>query len=601
MNLKLKINKVDLITIVLLCIVFLSIATVNLGLTQAPTSTTEFTDGQSFYLDLGTTSAVKSMAILLKYGAFNVTVTPGSPGNWQQEEATNSAKPYNNQEWSEEYYKWQEVSFWQTTQYLKVDFSQAGYSTIIAEIAVISQDDQQIPIQSVHELSGDNPDLNNVADEQNMIQYPFDYMSQTYFDEIYFVRTAEQYLNAQLPYEWTHPPLGKLIQAAGIVAFGFTPFGWRIMGVIFATLMIALVYLLGKELIGTWIGGFTAAFLITFDFMHFTMARMGTADTYVVFFTVAYQLFFLIYLKNVFKDGWKTSTLPLLLTFIFFGLAFASKWLVLYGFIGALFILVVMRLNEARKLEGFSEKVYGFLDRPYSQVVAFVLIAIGVYFLTYIPDMIAGRSFFDVLGLQGSMYAYHSGLTATHSFSSPWYSWPLLFDPINANVHVPLWLQSATFPDIVTKSTIVALGNPAVWWVGFGAIISITVIFLKQLLQPIVEYLRSLIKHTTKKVSFKIEMLPAVLVVLFFFQWLPNALISRVLFIYHFYPCVPLLCVASAFLISKYWNNKWVKLLAVVYFALVVALFVLFYPVISGVPTPTSTIDSLKWAGSWVF
>jgi dolichyl-phosphate-mannose--protein O-mannosyl transferase len=59
--------------------------------------------------------------------------------------------------------------------------------------------------------------------------------------------------------------------------------------------------------------------------------------------------------------------------------------------------------------------------------------------------------------------------------------------------------------------------------------------------------------------------------------------------------------VASAFLISKYWNNKWVKLLAVVYFALVVALFVLFYPVISGVPTPTSTIDSLKWAGSWVF
>jgi len=546
----------------------------------------QFTDGQSFYLDLGATSNIKAVAILIKYGAFNVTVTPGAPGNWQQEAATNSTKPYSNQQWSEEYYKWQEINFWQTTQYVKIDFGSSGYSTIIAEIAVISQNDQQIPIQSIHELSGGNPDLNNVADEQSLVQYPFDYMSQTYFDEIYFVRTAEQYLNRQLPYEWTHPPLGKLIQAAGIVAFGFTPFGWRIMGVIFATLMIALVYLLGKELIGTWIGGFTAAFLITFDFMHFTMGRMGTADTYVVFFTVAYQLFFLIYLKNVFKDGWKTSTLPLLLAFIFFGLAFASKWLVLYGFVGALFILLVMRLNEARKLGGFSAKVYGFVDRPYSQVLAFVLIAIGVYFLTYIPDIVAGRSFLDVLGLQGAMYSYHSGLTATHSFSSPWHSWPLLFDPINANVHVPLWLQSAVFPDGITKSTIVVLGNPAVWWVGFGAIIALTVFYGSKIF--------------SKQFQLK-SSLPVFLIVLFFFQWLPNALISRVLFIYHFYPCVPLMCVASAFLISKYWNNKWVKMLAVAYFAIVVALFVLFYPVISGVPTPISTIDSLKWAGSWVF
>ena len=173
-----------------------------------------------------------------------------------------------------------------------------------------------------------------------MVQYPSDYMSNTYFDEIYFVRTAEQYLHLQIPYEWTHPPLGKLIQAAGIAIFGFDPFGWRIMGVIFATLMIALVYLLGKELLGTWIGGFTAAFLLTFDFMHFTMARMGTADTYVVFFSVASQLFFLFTSRSVVKDGWKTSVLPLFLAFVFFALAFSSKWLVLYGFVGEVAILI---------------------------------------------------------------------------------------------------------------------------------------------------------------------------------------------------------------------------------------------------------------------
>ncbi len=73
--------------------------------------------------------------------------------------------------------------------------------------------------------------------------------------------------------------------------------------------MIPLMYLLGKKLFGTWIGGFSAAFLLTFDFMHFTMARIGTADTYVVFFSLLSQLFFLIYFMNVVKSGWKTSVI----------------------------------------------------------------------------------------------------------------------------------------------------------------------------------------------------------------------------------------------------------------------------------------------------
>ncbi len=267
-------------------------------------------------------------------------------------------------------------------------------------------------------------------------------MSNTYFDEIYFVRTAEQYLHLQLPYEWTHPPLGKLIQASSILIFGFDPFGWRIMGVIFATLMIPLIYLLGKKLFGTWIGGFTAAFLLTFDFMHFTMARMGTADTYVVFFSLASQLFFFIYLKNVLDKGWKTSIIPLFLAIFFFALGFSSKWLVLYGFVGELALLVALRLSEVKKLKGsLSAKVYAFLDHPYSVIVAFLLLAVGIYFLTYIPDMLAGRSFLDVLGLQGTMYIYHSTLTATHPFASPWYSWPFMFDPLNAAVHVPVWLE----------------------------------------------------------------------------------------------------------------------------------------------------------------
>ena len=577
-----KISKLDIITIVLLCIVFLSLATWNVGLTQTPTTTTQFTAGQSFYLNLGSSVNVKSVVILLKQGSFNVTISSGVPGNWQDATATNTAWPSN----GEDYYKWHEVSIGQTTQYLKVNFSQAGADTNLAEVAVIGTNDQQIQIQSITNTGTGNPNLQNMIDEQNMVQYPADYMTNTYFDEIYFVKTAEQYLHLQYPYEWTHPPLGKLIQAAGIVVLGFDPFGWRMMGVIFATLMIALAYLLGKELLGTWIGGFTTAFLVTFDFMHFTMARMGTADTYLVFFSLASQLFFLIYLKGVLKDGWKTSVIPLFLAVLFFALGFSTKWLVLYGFVGQLAILAALRLSEVAKLKGsLSAKVYGFLDHPYSTVVAFLLIAIGIYFLTYIPDMLVGRSFMDVLGLQGAMFDYHSKLTATHAFSSPWFSWPFLFDPINGAVHVPVWLQIASVSD--NTSTIVLMGNPAVWWLGFAAIIGVTVITVTKLYG--------------KKFTLRNHLPEAFLIVLFFFQWLPYVLISRVVFIYHFYVNMPFLCLASAFFISKYWGNKWVKMLAIAYFALVIASFVLFYPVISGMPTSSSTIDSLKWFGGWVF
>jgi dolichyl-phosphate-mannose--protein O-mannosyl transferase len=323
--------------------------------------------------------------------------------------------------------------------------------------------------------------------------------------------------------------------------------------------------------------------------MHFTMARMGTADTYVVFFSLASQLFFLIYLKNVLDKGWKTNIIPLFLAIIFAVLGIATKWLVLFGFVGALAILVAMRLVEVKKLRGnLTAKFYALLDRPYSQIVAFILIGIGIYFIVYIPDMLAGRSFLGVLQLQDQMYIYQSTLKATHPFASPWYSWPFLFNPFNGATHVPLWLEVNYLPN-GTQSTIVLLGNPALWWLGFAAIIGLTVFTVPKLLK--------------QRFNFKLkDNLPAIFIlVIFFFQWLVYIFISRITFIYHFYVCVPFLCLGSALVINKIWNNKWGKILTIAYFALNIGLFALFYPVISGVPTTSTFINSLYWFKSWVF
>ncbi|MBO3799678.1 MAG: glycosyltransferase family 39 protein, partial [Candidatus Brockarchaeota archaeon] len=188
------------------------------------------------------------------------------------------------------YYCWESIRINADTRL--IGFILGPSSGEIAEIIVVDMENRIVPISSINGIGINNEILMNLIDEQDKVEYPSTYMSETYFDEIYYVRTAEEHIELERPYETTHPPLGKLIIAAGIIVFGYSPLGWRIMGVIFATLMIPMIYLLGKDLFETQLAALVSAFLIFFDFMHFTMGRIGTVDTYVVFFSITSHLFF---------------------------------------------------------------------------------------------------------------------------------------------------------------------------------------------------------------------------------------------------------------------------------------------------------------------
>jgi dolichyl-phosphate-mannose-protein mannosyltransferase len=436
-----QIDKRDLLTFTMLSIVFFSIATWNLGMTQTPLTTWQATENRSFYIDLGRFESINSLYFLVKIGSANVMVYTGSPENWSYIGMFNIESSY---------YRWRKFDINSSTQYLRFDFQQDSIE--IAEMAVLSLDNQRVAINAVTGEITSDPNLSKLIDEQSLVQCPPTYKSETYFDEIYYVRTAETYLNLQSPYSWSHPPLGKLILTSGIAIFGYNPFGWRIMGVVFATLMISLIYVLGKELFGTWIGAFASAFLLTFDFMNFTMGRMATVDVYVAFFSLASQLFFLIYIRNVLKNGWKTPILPLFLAVLFFALGFSAKWITLFGFLGQLAILLVLRLREVINLkDGLSAKINLFFARPFFMLLCFLVLAVCVYFLTYIPSMLAGRSLTDVFNLQWSMFYYHSTLISTHPFASKWWTWPFILRP--------LWLFLSHLPSNIV-STIVAMGNP---------------------------------------------------------------------------------------------------------------------------------------------
>ena len=60
----------------------------------------------------------------------------------------------------------------------------------------------------------------------------------SYFDEIYHARTAYEFTQGTVPYETSHPPLGKVLMSWSVSLFGMTPFGWRFAGAVAGILML---------------------------------------------------------------------------------------------------------------------------------------------------------------------------------------------------------------------------------------------------------------------------------------------------------------------------------------------------------------------------
>lgn len=546
------IEKKGIIIITIITLAFLVTALNNLGLSEVPTSTTTMSRGDIFTIELGVSRIVDSAMILIKKGDITLSISTGSPNNWN----------IGVSKLIQGYYSWQKIPLNEESSYIRFEAEDGGAELV--EILFMDIEGERLQIVSINAMAGEG--FERLIDEQGKISLPISYMSETYFDEVYFVRAAEDYLNAKDPYENTHPPLGKEIIAAGIAMLGYSPFNWRIMGVIFAALIIPVLYVLGRDLTGSWIWGSVAALLFTLDFMHFTLARIATVDTYVVFFSLVSQVFFLKHLKTM-NHSRGVSYWIILLWAIFFGLAFSTKWYALFGLLGQFFLLAALR-NRWKKVDGDNT---GVALTPVLAKILIIFLGAGgvVYLSTYIPQMNMGYGILDIAREQFFMFGYHYDLAATHPFSSPWYSWPIIYQPV--------WMSFSEY-STVSVSTIAALGNPAVWWVGIAAVLYCLYKFIR-------------------------ERDPASLFILatFSFQWIPYAFLSRPLFLYHYYINVPILCLATVIFLKEVFYKGKLRLVVLVYILATVYLFSTFYPVISGNLTPGDLVYSLRWFTSWIF
>jgi len=453
-----------------------------------------------------------------------------------------------------------------------------GNNTEIKEISIKASEDKIIDLTnskiSLLKSSNYKGLVTNLIDEQQKMKRILNYRFTTYFDEIYHARTAYELLKGLPPYDLVHPPTGKWLIALGMALFGVNPFGWRIINLIFGSLILFLMSMLLNKIIkqpGSNLGIF-ASILMATDFLHTSLSRTANLDTFSLFFVLMSVLLGASYIDNL---KYRKSALCYL-TFVFAGIAFSCKWNSLYTVIPVLIIVYVIKIKEVLMLEDKKKKHLIILK---CSVVS--LLAFGIpYYLSYLPIIIKypyhkypSALIYDFILLQNHIWKYHSTLVATHPFSSEWYQWILSSKP--------LWAYFENTLPFNLRSTIVYIGNPLIWGLGFVSVIYLFIIKVK-------ERLRS------------INVL--IIVSCYFFSIIPWILISRIKFIYHYYLALPWLYLSIILAIQsfKVKNEFKVKL---VFGASVLSLvtYILYYPALTGLTVSTKWIDILKVFRSWIF
>ena len=556
-----KLTKVDWIIIGIFVIFYSVISFNNLGTLENPQTYYHFTyTGEEVGVEL---ESVKDVSMIRHFtgdddGSYTLYISDDG-NSFTQLDVTLEQNSV---------FAWNDTYISQSFKYLKIVSNQDGGS--LGEIQIYDNYGNKLLTKASDDQSA------VITDELDTVPIRISYLNSTYFDEVYFARTAYEYLHGIQIDEWTHPPLGKLIQMIPIMLFGMCTFAYRFMGNIAGILMIPTIYVFAKDMFKKRKWAVLAAILMTFDCFHFAQTRMGTVDSFLVLFIMLSSLFMYRYICLDDEDKIKTKLVNLGLSGLFIGCAIATKWTGFYAGLAlciAFFTHFIISNIKGRKNHKKVKFEKDDLIVILSCVLFFVLIPVLIYVLCYLlfPNVYPyhTNSLGNIIKQTGEMYKYHSTLDATHDFSSKWYTWPLMIKPV--------WYYVGYFNGNL-KGTISGIGNPAIWWFGILGMIYV-----------LVDAIKNKNKNTTYILLFILCM------------WLPYIFIGRIMFMYHFFPVLPFVMLANVALIK--WITEKLNDNCVYYFyiGVVILMFVYFFPIISGSIETTNFIEKFKWLSTWIF
>ena len=536
-----KLNKIDFITILIIVLLYSFLSFYRLGSNISPNTFERVNKNDKLLIEL------KEMDDVIKFKIFSG-------------EQNSKYKLYLSKDNIDfEYYgevegrgalSWDFIKPKIKSKYVLLEFTE---NSTIGEVALYNNSKEKIALNKIT-INSHQTDL--LTDEQDTVPDKVSYMNTSYFDEVYFARTAYEYVENIPTYEWTHPPLGKLIQAIPIfITKHLSPFNYRLMGNISGILMIIIMYLFGKELFKKRKYSIFASLLMFFDTFHFVQTRMGTVDSHLVLFMMISALGMIKYCNN-------KKMINLLISGIFFGLSVCVKWTGLYCGLGlAIIYFTYMIKNKEFNLKHILSGFSFFVVIP-------LIFYIGLYLLFPNNNINYTNNLKSIMKQQEQMYNYHSKLDAEHFFSSDWYTWPISYKPV--------WYHEAIV-DTTSKETISGIGNIVIWWVGIVAMISLIPKLLKK-----------------DKNSFY-------LLVLILSLWLPYVFIGRIMYMYHYFPVLPFMMLAITGLFKHIDEKYKLTYLIPIYLIFVIAFFIIYYPVITGNVVSIDYLKKIELFKSWYF
>ena len=460
----------------------------------------------------------------------------------------------------------------------------------------------------------------------------------SYFDEIYHARTAHEFLEGAVPYETSHPPLGKVIMSLFVAIFGMTPFGWRFAGALAGILMLPGMYLLGKQISKRTGIAVTVCLMMALDCMHLTQTQIATIDSFPVLFIIFAYFFMLRFIQTDFmKEDLKHTLTSLGLSGLFMGLSIASKWIGIYAGAGlaVLFFWHCIRtallgrnaeeliatengrkdsrrempaeeadssdspLNEPEEpiipesdRTGLKEiaETYG-MNTVMNRVILlcawcvlfFVAVPLVIYLLSYLPylayDTKRIHSLWDYIAevwrLQNHMFTYHS--QPGLGMDHPFYS-PWWQWPV---IGKPMYYAAYQYlpADSPVFHSIFAFGNPVIW---YGALAALAVCVVRACVKGWCCAGRcpgNTVRRTDRYDSRYVFILVGLLA-----QYLPWVLVPRGTYIYHYFASLPFLMTAIGlcFDSKKEKYRRILRVAAAIFILAAIVFFIILFPYASG-------------------
>jgi dolichyl-phosphate-mannose-protein mannosyltransferase len=303
------------------------------------------------------------------------------------------------------------------------------------------------------------------------------------------------------------PPVGKLLIAVGEWLYGLTSFGWRFASALFGTAAILVMCRVTRRLTRSTLLGCVAGLLLSLDGLEFVLSRTGILDIFLMFFLLASfgclvvdrdvsraKLAEAMVLEPTDEAGprlgirkWRVSAGLLI------GLACATKQ---YGFwyILAFAGLCLAWDMGARRTVGLRSYVRGALVRDGKWLpVTLGVIPLVTYIVTW-SGWFATSTGYDrnyaqlngvnipIISPLYSLFEYHKemlqfgvGLNARQSYQSQPWDWLVITRPVAffwqsyTNAAGTQAAKTGTTGPYVRE--VLAIGNPAIWWVSIPALV----------------------------------------------------------------------------------------------------------------------------------